>query len=348
MLASPAMRAAALAAALLGARARAAPALSADAALYAFAIRGANQTGELASTALIDAVSGAVRYTAESFNHGSDAFCSTAFRKSPASYFVPSFLKDGDKVKVQLQTIGAGTGHVDHAVNLSVFYSWPAAAYDDETGLLWAIAIPENGGSDIITVHAATGTVEVVKAQIGLPDIQLCEAAFFNDQFFFAWMDDTSQIICTWDVASQQLSQRHYVMCPGECRGGMNTIVPYLPDPSVNETHLLAMAVYGGPGAPTPQVISIDPAVDDSITVLATCPEDTISSPQGAGAYDPVNRNFYNVMLYTNNTGGIDVFYQLITTNVDKPAYEITRIVEPGKPANPPAVELWSIDVGAK
>ena len=61
-----------------------------------------------------------------------------------------------------------------------------------------------------------------------------------------------------------------------------------------------------------------------------------------------MSRNFYNVMLYTNNTGGLDVFYQLITTNVDKPAYEITRIVEPGKPANPPAVELWSIDVGAK
>ena len=53
-----------------------------------------------------------------------------------------------------------------------------------------------------------------------------------------------------------------------------------------------------------------------------------------------MSRNFYNVMLYTNNTGGLDVFYQLITTNVDKPAYEITRIVEPGKePAGGRALE---------
>jgi hypothetical protein len=106
------------------------------------------------------------------------------------------------------------------------------------------------------------------------------------------------------------------------------------------------MAVYGGPGAPNPQVITIDPAINDTITVLATCPESTISSPQGAGAFDPISRNFYNLMLYTNNTPCCDVYYQLVTTNIDNPSYTITRIIEPGKPTSQPSGELWSIDIG--
>ena len=89
-------------------------------------------------------------------------------------------------------------------------------------------------------------------------------------------------------------------------------------------------------------MIEIDPAVDDSIKVLASCPEDTISSPQGAGTYDPATRNFYTVMLYTNNTAPMTVYYQLITTNLDNPKYEILRINEGGKPGPMPAYDRES------
>jgi hypothetical protein len=319
-----------------------------SATLYSYAILGVNNTGEIASTGKIDVTTGNVHWTSESINRGSDAFCNVAFKKNPASYLVPAVRQGAtDPTDLQLLTIRADSGTVEHIVNISKPYEYPASAFDDEHDLIWAIAIPPQGGSDIITIHAATGHVDVVKSNIGLPDIQLCEAAFLNNQFFFAWEDDTSQIIVTYDVASQQISQRHYVMCPGECRGGMNTMVPYMPNaPSDNSTHILAMAVYGGPGAPNPQVITIDPAINDTITVLATCPESTISSPQGAGAFDPISRNFYNLMLYTNNTPCCDVYYQLVTTNIDNPSYTITRIIEPGKPTSQPSGELWSIDIG--
>ena len=334
------------AAALALACSSAAPAApAADAQLFAFAIRGANQTGEEASTALIDAVTGRVDFKKTSFNHGSDAFCDVAFRRTPVpAYLVPAAIAGGKTGETQILTIHAASGIVSHASpKLSKTYEYPASAFDEESGLIYAIGIPPEGGSDIITVDPDSGKVEVVAAQIGLPDIQLCEAAFLREQFFFAWMDDTSQIVVTYDVASKNVSQVHYIMCPGECRGGMNTLVPFV-DEASNSTHLLAMAVYGGPGAPSPAVIEIDPAVDDSIKVLARCPEDTISSPQGAGTFDAASKTFYTVMLYTNNTQPMSVYYQLVSTNLDTPAYNILRLDEGGS-SDFPASQLWSIDV---
>jgi len=328
------------------AAAAASAALAADAQLYAFAIRGVNRTGEDASTALIDTVTGKVDFKKTSFNHGSDAFCDVAFRRTPVpAYLVPSAVAGGKLGESQIVTIHAASGIVSHtSPKLSKVYEYPASAFDEESGLIWAIGIPAAGGSDIITIDPDSGKVEVVAAQIGLPDIQLCEAAFLRNQFFFAWMDDTSQIVVTYDVVTKNLTQVHYVMCPGDCRGGMNTIVPFV-DEASNSTHLLAMAVYGGPGAPNPAVIEIDPAVDNSINVLANCPEATISSPQGAGTFDPATRNFYTVMLYTNNTQPMKVYYQLITTNLDKPAYNILRIDEGGGGGSMPSSDLWSIDI---
>lgn len=324
---------------------RAAAAAAPDQQLYAFAIRGVNRTGETASTAVIDAVTGKVDFTRTSVNGGSDAFCDIAFRKKPEpAYIVPAAREGGKPGEQQVLTIHASSGLVTHAANVTKPYEWPASAFDDDRGLVWAVGIPPDGGADIITINPESGHVEVVAPQIGIPDIQLCEAAFLNGQFFFAWMDDVSQIICTYDVATKNLTQRHYVMCPGECRGGMNTMVPFTT--AANETHLLAMAVYGGPGAPRPSVIEIDPTEDDKITTLATCPEDTISSPQGAGAFDPVSRNFYNVMLYTNNTPCCTVYYQLVTTNLDAPAYDLLRLDEGGKPGPEPQSQIWSIDIG--
>jgi len=321
-------------------------ALAADAQLYAFAIRGANSTGEFAATALLDAVTGKVSFKKTSFNHGSDAFCDVAFRRTPVpAYLVPADVEGGKPGESQILTIHAASGLVSHASPpLSKVYEYPASAFDEETGLIWAIGIPPGGGSDIITVNPEDGKVDVVAAQIGLPDIQLCEAAFLRGRFYFAWEDDVSQIVVTYDVASKNVSQVHYDMCPGECRGGMNTLVPYV-DVKSNSTHLLAMAVYGGPGAPNPAVIEIDPADGDSLSVLARCPESTISSPQGAGTYDPATRNFYTVMLYTNNTPPLTAYYQLITTNLDAPAYNILRIDEGGGGGSMPASDLWSIDV---
>ena len=331
---------------LAAAAAAAGAALAADAQLYAFAIRGANQTGESASTALVDTVTGKVDFKKTSFNHGSDAFCDVAFRRTPVpAYLVPAAIAGGKPGESQILTIHAASGIVSHtSPKLSKVYEYPASAFDENAGLIWAIGIPPQGGSDIITIDPDSGRVEVVAAQIGLPDIQLCEAAFLRGQFFFAWMDDASQIVVTYDVASKNVSQVHYVMCPGECRGGMNTLVPFV-DAASNATHLLAMAVYGGPGAPSPAVIEIDPAVNDSINVLARCPEDTISSPQGAGTFDPASRNYYTVMLYTNNTPPMDVYYQLVTTNLDKPAYNILKLDEGGGKSDFPASQLWSIDV---
>ena len=49
-------------------------------------------------------------------------------------------------------------------------------------------------------------------------------------------------------------------------------------------------------------------------------------------------------MLYTNNTQPMSVYYQLVSTNLDAPAYNILRLDEGGS-SDFPASQLWSIDV---
>ena len=46
-----------------------------------------------------------------------------------------------------------------------------------------------------------------------------------------------------------------------------------------------------------------------------------------------------------SNTPCCTAYYQLITTNLDSPSFDILRIDEGGKPSGMPDSQLWSIDV---
>ena len=60
--------------------------------------------------------------------------------------------------------------------SLAVF-DFPAAAYDDATGLMWAVGVPPTSGAYVITIDPRTGFVTELAA-VNIGNIQLCEAAF--------------------------------------------------------------------------------------------------------------------------------------------------------------------------
>ena len=159
-------------------------------------------------------------------------------------------------------------------------------------------------------------------------------------------MDQDSQIIVTYDVAAKTVSQTHYHMCPEPCAGGMNVLTSYTPVGG-GPSHLLALAVYGGPGAPPAGIIDIDPLAGNFSTLVSTS-ELTVSSPQGAGTFDPTTRTFYVAMLYTNNTPPLTAYYQLWSVDVDHPSLEVLPLMEQPGPYPPlPKTTLWSLDFWA-
>lgn len=144
--------------------------------LYGFAIHKSTESADFVGVAEFHPADGGITYKGDTKLNPSDAYCNVAFDGTSQQYF--AFAYTYDKGYQSILTIDAVSGNVTNNVTMSLPYSIPESTYDEESGNVIAVGTPPGGGADVISISPSTGTTTVLASQIGIPDIQLCEAAF--------------------------------------------------------------------------------------------------------------------------------------------------------------------------
>lgn len=309
----------------------------ASATLYGFAIHSAGPKNHHVGVAVIDPTDGSVTYPGTPIDdHASDAFCNVAFRPSPATYYSPTY--SNQRGYQDILTIDAATGVVTNNVTMSLAYAIPASTWDSATSVILAIGIPPAGGADIVSIDPQTGVTTVLAANVGLPDIQLCEAAFSGGLLYGLWQplnNSVPEMIYTFSLAKKAI-----LTDVPFTDGGLNSMVLWTPPGGQpGAPQILALSYYDTRAM---QLMSVDPTTGKG-SVLATLPDENYSPFQGALGYDATNGLAYSVFLYNNRNN--NSAYTVVVT-FDTTATPVT-MKQSWLNESASLDGIWSLDVGA-
>jgi hypothetical protein len=302
---------------LLAAAAASLPAAALASQVFGFAIESAAGRNDRLAPVEVGA-DGLVKYHSSIEAPPSDAFCNVAFtaRSRGGAYFVPAYTLDRSG-RQSILTINATSGAVLRNVTTSEAITIPAMAYDDVNGVLYAAGLKTGvRGATVYSIDPATGDTKEIGSVDGIPDIQLCEAAFSPPTA----AQPLGSLIFLYDPLNVSAADAYVVFDVKAGKtvnavihdgGGLNSITAWAP-PGGSGYELLSMSYLDSRPM---ELISIQPDSGASKVIL-TLPVEGYVPAQGAQAFDedtgtiwvalgyndPKNSSFYPVLLEIDAT----------------------------------------------